>query len=404
MSRIKSIIRKLLEENVSKYGYKLEKVQVNTSYNELMNIQKNFSKDFVEEDFKNRPTDRITLSWIIPPLGPGSGGHTTIFRCIKALTCNGIHSKIFIYGGNESIPSDALKKTVYEYYGFKLDDEEIYASVSLMDYSDVAIATSWITAYILQRFNNCTEKMYFVQDFEPCFYPMGSNYRLAENTYKMGYTAVTAGKWLESKLKDEYGMITYGFNFSYDRSIYKQMELPRKNNRIFFYARPYTDRRGFELGLIALKNLHQAHPDLEIVMAGQNLGGMDLGFPYIDRGIISPGELASEYAQANMCLVMSMSNLSLLPLEVMATGSVCVTNKGDNNEWILDDSNSVLIDNDPMQIFERMDYFLNHQEELEVIRINGLNYVQHFDWDEEFKKVADFIKDRANNSIKDKMV
>ena len=39
--------------------------------------------------------------------------------------------------------------------------------------------------------------VYFVQDFEPLFYPMGSDYLLAENTYRKGLYHITTGAWCE---------------------------------------------------------------------------------------------------------------------------------------------------------------------------------------------------------------
>ena len=40
------------------------------------------------------------------------------------------------------------------------------------------------------------KRFYFVQDFEPYFYPVGSMSLLAENTYRMGFHAITIGALL----------------------------------------------------------------------------------------------------------------------------------------------------------------------------------------------------------------
>lgn len=41
--------------------------------------------------------------------------------------------------------------------------------------------------------------MYFVQDFEPLFYGMGSKAVLAENTYRFGFTVLQLGVGDEKK-------------------------------------------------------------------------------------------------------------------------------------------------------------------------------------------------------------
>ncbi|MGC4441694.1 glycosyltransferase family 1 protein, partial [Streptococcus suis] len=53
---------------------------------------------------------------------------------------------------------------------------------------DVVFATSWDTAYAAFNLKEKNlHKFYFVQDFEPVFYGLGSRYKLAEATYKFGF-------------------------------------------------------------------------------------------------------------------------------------------------------------------------------------------------------------------------
>ena len=97
------------------------------------------------------------------------------------------------------------------------------------------------------------------------------------------------------------------------------------------------------------------------------------------------------YSQCDMCLVLSMTNLSLLPMEIMASGSVVVSNRGDNNSWMLNDENAILVETDPLRMAETMAYYLEHKEELERRRKIGLEYVKQFTWEEEIKKVYGFV-------------
>ena len=386
---IKRRVRTLLEKVVEKYGYTMVKEEPNIHQYDLVADQKKIPFD--RAAFEKRDKDSIVVSWVIPPLGPGSGGHLDIFRAIDLLSGMGLKHRVYIYGGNEGIPSSDLKKTVKEYYGIYLGQNEIYANVRKMRYTDAIVATSWITAYIVRNFDNAVSKFYFVQDFEPYFYPMGSEYCFAENTYKFGFRGITAGDWLAQKLREEYGMETQAFSFSYERELYHPGEKKDDVNRVFFYARPYTERRAFEMGVLALEKLAEEIPDLEVIFAGQKLIGYDFKFKYKDMGIMHLDELSDMYAQCDLCLVLSMTNLSLLPMEIMASNSVVVSNKGPNNEWLCSEENSVMVETDPIDSAEKMKYYLTHKQELASKREKGRSYVETLTWEKELRKVYDFI-------------
>ncbi len=386
---IKRRVRTLLEKVVEKYGYTMVKEEPNIHQYDLVADQKKVPFD--RAAFEKRDKDSIVVSWVIPPLGPGSGGHLDIFRAIDLLSGMGLKHRVYIYGGNEGIPSSDLKKTVKEYYGIYLGQNEIYANVRKMRYTDAIVATSWITAYIVRNFDNAVSKFYFVQDFEPYFYPMGSEYCFAENTYKFGFRGITAGDWLAQKLREEYGMETQAFSFSYERELYHPGEKKDDVNRVFFYARPYTERRAFEMGVLALEKLAEEIPDLEVIFAGQKLIGYEFKFQYKDMGIMRLDELSDMYAQCDLCLVLSMTNLSLLPMEIMASNSVVVSNRGPNNEWLCSEENSVMVETDPIDIAEKMKYYLTHKQELASKREKGRSYVETLTWEKELRKVYDFI-------------
>ena len=161
---IKRRVRTLLEKVVEKYGYTMVKEEPNIHQYDLVADQKKVPFD--RAAFEKRDKDSIVVSWVIPPLGPGSGGHLDIFRAIDLLSGMGLKHRVYIYGGNEGIPSSDLKKTVKEYYGIDLGQNEIYANVRKMRYTDAIVATSWITAYIVRNFDNAVSKFYFVQDFD----------------------------------------------------------------------------------------------------------------------------------------------------------------------------------------------------------------------------------------------
>jgi glycosyltransferase involved in cell wall biosynthesis len=206
-----------------------------------------------------------------------------------------------------------------------------------------SFATSWITAYALRGFGSTCHKLYFVQDFEPFFYSNGSEYDFAEETYKFGFTGICAGGWLEHKLNAEYGMKTHSVSFSYDRDLYVQTyrREPEKL-RVFCYCRPPTIRRGLESSMLALSLVGNERPDVEFIFAGWDMGNYYFPYPHLNGGCLSLKELPDLYSQCDVALVFSFTNLSLLPLELMACGCVVVSNRAPNTEWLLNDENSIL--------------------------------------------------------------
>lgn len=335
---------------------------------------------------------KIVLNWVIPLPGIGSGGHTTIFRFVCFLQSMGFHNRVYTMNGDDMAPDKEFHDFVERYYGVTDKTLELHHGISRMQCAHATIATSWETAYVVKNFDNTISKFYFVQDFEPYFFPVGSRYCFAENTYKFGFRGITAGYWLQDKLRAEYGMETEGFGFSYDRKYYKKNQKKDNKNRILYYARPYTERRSFEMGMVVLNALSQRISDLEIVIIGASLEDYQIPFPYVNPGIVPIEKLSNLYAQCDMCLVLSHTNLSLLPLEVMASNSVAVCNKGANSEWLVNADNVILTENEPLDIIEKIIYYFEHREELAYIREKGMAFANETSWEAGAKKVAAFIK------------
>lgn len=348
---------------------------------------------FNEEEYKQLDSAKaITINWVIPMPGIGSGGHINIFRFICNLQKMGFQNRVYALCEFEETPDELFYEFVEKHYKVTDKTIELHYGAKKMRCAHATIATSWETAYTVNNFDNTLSKFYFVQDFEPYFFPLGSRYAFAENTYKFGFRGITAGDWLKDKLRDEYGMETESFGFSYDKDIYSLKQKNDSVKRVFYYARPFTERRSFEIGLLVLNELHKRMPEVEIVSAGSPLREYHVPFPVKDLGTVALTELSQLYAQCDLCLVLSHTNLSLLPLEIMASGSVVVCNKGANCEWLVNEDNSVLTEIDPTDIVDQMERYLKNESMLEEKRKKGIEYARNTSWEAEAKKVAEFIR------------
>lgn len=287
-----------------------------------------------------------TLLWFIPDFNIGSGGHLNIFRTIWHLEQMGYVSGIVI--GKPVAHQDAMQaQTEIRQHFFPLA-AQVYLGLENLPRCEFALATGWDTAYSVRAFTGARHRLYFVQDYEPHFYAVGSEYVLAENTYRFGFFGITAGQWLADKLAREYGMATHAVGFGVELDRYRR--LPRREpdvRRVFFYARPPTPRRAFELGLLVLNAVWQRMPDTQFILAGWDTAGYDIPFSHLACGTLGLDALPDLYSQCDVALVMSLTNASLLPLELMACGCTVVSNRGANVEWLLNDDVAQLADATP---------------------------------------------------------
>lgn len=286
-----------------------------------------------------------TINWVIPPFSQGGGGHLNIFRFVSYLEKMGFECNIIIMGSWRPVSaakqSERAEKEIKKWF-FPLRGR-VYVGMENAPPAYYTIATTWRTAYAVRNFGATRHRCYFIQDFEPWFYAAGAEYAFAEDTYRFGFIGITAGTWLKSKIAADYGMETYSVGFSYDRDIYRQM--PRREpdvKRVFFYSRPSTPHRGFELGLLVLAEVVRRLPDIKVVFAGLDLSSYHIPFEHQNAGLVSLSELPDLYSQCDVALVLSCTNLSLLPLEIMACGTPVVSNTGPWTEWLLNDQNACL--------------------------------------------------------------
>ncbi|MFR3431556.1 MAG: hypothetical protein ACLTTH_16400 [Holdemanella porci] len=84
-------------------------------------------------------------------------------------------------------------------------------------------------------------------------------------------------------------------------------------------------------------------------------------------------------------------NLSLLPLEVMASGSVAVCSKGANSEWLVNEDNSILVSYDPIEIADTMYSYMIDSIKLDKYKKKGIEFAQNTSWDVEGKKVLEAV-------------
>ncbi|MBZ0104054.1 MAG: glycosyltransferase family 4 protein [Sulfuricella denitrificans] len=351
--------------------------------------------DFIAPPVADTPqafrVDSGTINWVIPSFEIGSGGHLNIFRMIWGLEKLGFRSRIHIVGECRYPDGEAARAVIIKHFVPLAASVEIGEETLLP--AEFTMATSWTTAYTVRRFGRTLHKLYFIQDMEPWFTARGSEYVFAEATYNFGFTGITAGDWLAGLMKEKYGMRAYPFGFSCEHEMYHARPRQPGPRKVFFYARHVTPRRGFELGMLALKRVHELLPDVEFLLAGWDMSAYEIPFPHVDAGVAALDDLPGLYAQCDVALVISLTNLSLLPLEIMACGCPVVSNHGPNVEWLLKDrENAILAAPLPEALAEALIEMLENRSLNEQITRNGLDFVSRTSWDTEALRVSGYLE------------
>jgi glycosyltransferase involved in cell wall biosynthesis len=277
-----------------------------------------------------RSGEPLTVAWVCGPAGEGSGGHTTMFRMVAALERAGHTCVVYIHD-RHGWEIDQHRRTIRTWWPWV--EAEVRDLGGGIDDAHVVFATSWETAYPVLASPAKGVRCYFVQDFEPGFYPAGSVALLAEATYRFGFHGVTAGRWLAQLLRRDYGMSAGHFDFGVDLDRYG-IEASGKRAGICYFCRPATPRRAHELAVVALDLFAARYPEVTIHTYGERPGG--LPFATTDHGLLTPAQLAALYGRCVAGLVLSATNVSLVPHEMLACGCIPVVNDAEHNRVVLD--------------------------------------------------------------------
>jgi glycosyltransferase involved in cell wall biosynthesis len=296
------------------------------------------------------PGEPLTIAWVSAPPGPGSGGHTTMFRLISALEKAG-HRCILYLRDRHGWALEQHERRIRAWWPWV--DAEVRDAAEGIEDAHGIFATAWETAYPVLVSPARGQRFYLVQDFEPAFYPAGSEYLLAEATYRFGFHGVTAGGWLAPMLERDYGMPADPFDFGRDLSYALDPDLaPDQRNRVCFYSRPGTPRRAYELAILALELFAKRHPEVEIHFYG--LESKRVPFAVTNHGLQTPEQLNALYNRSVAGLVLSATNVSLVPHEMLAAGCIPVVNDADHNRIVLDNDHVAYAPASPFELARKL--------------------------------------------------
>jgi glycosyltransferase involved in cell wall biosynthesis/ubiquinone/menaquinone biosynthesis C-methylase UbiE len=342
---------------------------------------------------------RTRVGWIVPGLIIGGGGHRNILRAAYQLEARGYDVDLYFTEWTES--KEELNRQIKAHFYDLAAEAEPYAGT--VRHCDALLATHWSTVSVaLENKHLARELMYFVQDFEPLFYPMGTEYLLAENTYRQRLYHITSGPWCARILRERYGAEADYFQFPVDTTVYYRRGRTDDRKRLLFFAKPEMPRRCYELGVQAISAFHRLRPDVEIVFFGSAVDPKTLDFPVVVRGVLGLDELAELYSNSDFGMVFSPTNPSLVPYEMMACGLTVVdlqTEYGTLNYGGRDDI-AVLVEPDPAAIAAKLADLLAEPFALQECGRRGSEFAATFPTEDEMGERVRELIDRRLNGIR----
>jgi O-antigen biosynthesis protein len=325
--------------------------------------------------------DGLHFAWLIPPFRQGSGGHQTLFTIAHELERRGHSCSIWVHDPGNTMRGGAAGAHRELNEHFTPLKAGVFWGFDDWHGADVAFATGWQTAFPLWTLEDCKLKAYLVQDYEPDFYGASAERLWAEETYRMGYACVAASRWLAVLVSERYGATADTFELGVDLDTYRALDVPRRGDTVVYYARPATPRRATEMGLLALDELVRRRPGTRIVLFG-DMKPPKVSFPHDFAGVLDAPTLARLYNEATAGLVISLTNYSRMPKEMMACGLpvLDVNHPSVVSAFAAGEPVIELAEPDFVSIADRLESLLSDDARRERLARAGQEFVQGMTW------------------------
>jgi glycosyltransferase involved in cell wall biosynthesis len=339
------------------------------------------------------PQDKNTIPfvWYVPAwTNVWGGGHLTIFRFAHFLSKRGHVSYIYVYNTTvEStlrLESDLQKAFPGNALVLILDPAHLPAA-------HIAFATTWDSAYQVIKTSKNEKKFYFMQDYESYFFAYGTESMQAIASYAFGFQGITGGSWLK-RCYEQHGGKADNYVFSVDPQVfYAKQDVGSPIKRLFYYCRPRTTRRAYALGVEILRQINKKYPDIEILIAGMD-GLPPFDFPAKLLGNLTLAQTGELYRTCDVGIALSATNLSYLPVELMACGVPVISNNGPNVEWFCENlQDSLLCNPFPSCFIAALDRLIESPALRLSLVENGLKKIAQTTWEKEVEKVYAIIRE-----------
>jgi GT2 family glycosyltransferase len=287
---------------------------------------------------------RLRVTYILDRLLV-AGGVLSVIQVVNALIRLGVEARI------ATLFEDPLVHDWSQLYTRPILYRDAREMIEQFPPSDVVVATLWKTApwakAVLDT-GRAKVGVYFLQDYEPWFFPTNRQSKRAEveATFGMLTHRIVMSDWLAQMMASR-GYDTRKISLGMDLlRFYPRDTLPGPPT-VSAMVRPLTPHRGFKATIEALRQVKAARPDVEIRLFGDSaLRRHAIPFEFKDEGVIADQDrLARLYSSTDVFLDGSdFQGFGRCGLEAMACGAACVlTDVGGVNEYARHGENALLV-------------------------------------------------------------
>jgi GT2 family glycosyltransferase len=294
----------------------------------------------------------------IVPIEVASGGGNVVIAEARAMRAMGVEAGIL-----------NLRSHIN---GFKQAYPDLDVPVTYVDINEISDLTKEFDA-VIATFNPSVEWMmskeeeprksilgYYVQDFEPYFYPLESeDYHRALRSYALipGLRCLTKTEWTRQELRNQTGVKSQVVGPSFDIDLFRPRprrdpEWPNRRLRIAAMVRTSAKYRAPRETMETLRQASRYFgARIEIILFGAqeedpDFEALPTDFAWSLAGMRTPREMANMLNEVDIFVdFSSYQAMGLTALEAMACGvAVIVPSRGGINEIARDQANSLMID------------------------------------------------------------
>lgn len=343
----------------------------------------------------NNPNPGKQIIAVMPSIHPHAGGTTSALRIFNYLAQNGYNVEVLCYD-NDNV-DEMLKNARINVPGFS--GSFVTSDMAKKRKYNVCIATNWISVYYAKKFSGY--KFYFVQDYEPFFTETGDQSCLAKKTYELGFHIISLGKWnleqINKYCNNSSKMDYIDFPFEPKEYPYKKRDYSKYSQKKTIRLAIYTRRVGRRIPVITqhiIQNmgneLAKAGIKLEPIFYGLN--PKDKVFYGKNAGKLSKTELRDLYYKSDFGMVASITNISLVPMEMHSCGLPLIEFFDGSYRYFLGEDTAILIDYNYKTLTQKILYYIAHPCELEKMNEKARSVFQHCTWSNtcnQFKLIID---------------
>lgn len=345
------------------------------------------------------PKQVKTILFVITRMVRFHGGQTSILRLGTELSKLGYQVYYAVYKNQSKEEMQICADSNLEGFRGSLISSGAFKKLQQKKSPDVIVATSFDTVSFVKRFSGY--KMYFVQDYEPYFYPFGEMFLLAKKTYEQGLHMVSLGAWNKEMVEKNCMVISPidVIDFPYEKSEYPRLErdymeyCEKKTFVIAVYLKYYGKRLPCIIPYMLQQVKALFHRDgIELVVKyyGEAKsfhveGGTNLG-------MLSKSELRDLYQTADFGMVASMSNISLVPYEMLSTGLPVIEFIDGTFEYFFPKDSAIMTSIDPKDLYEKLKTVIMKPEILVKQQEQASAYMEDLSWQATGRQFSDILE------------